>query len=127
MMFLQLDRTGPDSVAVNGIKIPLSDPLKNALRVTAHSDLTLGVRPNDISIVPPAAEHLNGVVTLVQPQGDYAIVAVMTNSGPVTVVVPSDQRPRSGAAVGLAFTSEALQVFDSSTRSLLCGMEESGG
>lgn len=127
MTFLKLDRTGADSVTVNGINIELSDPLKAALRATNHSDLTLGVRPNDISIVPPAAEHLNGEVTLVQSQGDNAIVAVRTKCGPVTVVVPSDQRPPPGATVGLVFASEVLHVFDSSTRSLLYKMEKSNG
>ena len=43
MTFLKLNRTGADSVAVDGINIQLSDPLKAVLRTNDSSDLTLGV------------------------------------------------------------------------------------
>jgi hypothetical protein len=43
----------------------LSGPLTAALRTTKDRELILGVRPNDISVVTPAPEHLNGQVTLV--------------------------------------------------------------
>ncbi|MBV9731540.1 MAG: TOBE domain-containing protein [Verrucomicrobia bacterium] len=127
MTFLKLNRTGADSVAVDGINIRLSDPLKAVLRTTDCRDLTLGVRPNDMSIVAPAAEHLDGEVALVQPQGNHAIVAVRTNSGLLTVVVPSDQRSAPGASVGVAFASEELHLFDSCSTSLLYNLEKSGG
>jgi ABC-type sugar transport system ATPase subunit len=88
--------------------------------------LTLGVRPDDISIVIPAPERLNGEVVLVQPQGGHAIVGVETSVGPATVVVPSDRRPAAGAIVGLLFESEALHLFDSAARSLLHSQGEGG-
>jgi multiple sugar transport system ATP-binding protein len=113
MVFLPVDRTGADSVAVKGIRIPLSEPLRAALRATKDSELILGVRPNDISVGTAGAEHLNGEVTLVQPQGDHAIIAVRTPSGPATVVVPSHQRPVAGTTVGLIFAGEGLHLFDS--------------
>jgi ABC-type sugar transport system ATPase subunit len=127
MVFLPVDRKGADSIAVKGIQIPLSEPLRAALRATKDSELILGVRPSDISVVTPAAEHLNGEVTLVQPQGDYAIVALRTPTGPATVIVPSDQRPVAGATVGLTFACEGLHLFDSAARSLLHNREESSG
>jgi ABC-type sugar transport system ATPase subunit len=85
------------------------------------------VRPNDISFGAAAAEHLNGEVALVQPQGDHAIVAVRTPSGPATVVVSSHQRPVAGTTVGLIFAGEGLHLFDSSARSLLYNREKSSG
>jgi len=127
MVFLPVERTGADSIAVKGVQIPLSEPLTAALRATKDSELTLGVRPNDICVVRPVPEHLNGEVTLVQPQGDHAIVAVRTPAGPATVFVSSDRRPAAGAAVGLVFASERLYIFDSTARSLLHNREDSGG
>jgi ABC-type sugar transport system ATPase subunit len=127
MVFLPVDRTDTNSISVKGVPLQLSEPLAAALRATKDTNLTLGVRPNDISVVPPANEHLKGVVTLVQPQGSHAIVAVSTPGGPATVIVPSDWRPAAGANVGLAFAGERLHLFDSTARSLLHNREDSNG
>jgi multiple sugar transport system ATP-binding protein len=127
MVFLPAERTNADSIAVKGVQMSLSGPLTAALRATKDSQLTLGVRPNDISVVTPDPERLNGEVTLVQPQGDHAIVAVRTPVGSATAIVPSDRRPAAGATVGLAFAGEGLHLFDSTARSLLHNREDSGG
>lgn len=127
MVFLPAERTAKDSIAVKGVQIPLSEPLAAALRATEDPEWTLGIRPNDVSVVTPASDRLNGEVTLVQPQGGHAIVAVKTPSGPATVVVPSDRRPDAGAIVGLVFASEALHLFDSAGRSLLHNRREDCG
>jgi multiple sugar transport system ATP-binding protein len=127
MVFLPVERPASDSIAVHGVPIPLAKPLAAALAATADSELTLGVRPNDISVVPPAPSRLNGKVTLVQPQGGHAIVTATTPGGPATVIVPSDRRPAPRATVGLAFDSEALHLFDSAGRSLINRGENRGG
>jgi ABC-type sugar transport system ATPase subunit len=127
MVFLPVERTDTNSISVKGVPIQLSESLVAALRTTKDPNLILGARPNDISVVRPAAEHLNGVVTLVQPQGNHAIVAVSTPGGPVTVIVPSDRRPTAGATVGLVFAGERLHLFDSTARSLLHNREGSNG
>jgi ABC-type sugar transport system ATPase subunit len=127
MVFLPVERTNADLISVKGVQIRLSGPLTAALRATEDSKLILGVRPNDISVVTPAPEHLNGEVTLVQPQGNHAIVAVKTPGGPATVIVPSDRRPTAGATVGLVFAGESVHLFDSTARSLLHNREDSSG
>jgi multiple sugar transport system ATP-binding protein len=127
MVFLPVQRTGTNSISVEGVPILLSKPLAAALCATKDSKLILGVRPNDISVIPPAAEHLNGVVTLVQPQGSHAIVAVSTPAGPAIAIVPSDRRPTAGATVGLLFEGERLHLFDSTARSLLHNREGING
>jgi multiple sugar transport system ATP-binding protein len=127
MVFLPVERTDADLISVKGVQIRLSGPLTAALRATKDSKLILGVRPNDISVVTPAPEHLNGEVTLVQPQGNHATVAVRTPGGPATVIVPSDRRPTAGATVGLIFAGEGLHLFDSTARSLLHNREDSSG
>ncbi len=127
MVFLPVHRVTADSLAVKDVQIRLPEPLAAALRATDDCNLTLGVRPNDISIVTPAPERLNGEVVLVQPQGGHAIVGVETSAGPATVVVPSDVRPAAGTIVGLVFESEALHLFDSAARSLLHSRGEGGG
>lgn len=127
MVFLPVERTDTNSISVKGVPIQLSESLGAALRTTKDPNLILGARPNDITVVRPAAEHLNGVVTLVQPQGNHAIVAVSTPGGPATVIVPSDRRPTAGATVGLVFAGERLHLFDSTARSLLHNREGSNG
>ena len=125
MVFLPVERTNADSIAVKGVRIPLSELLRAALRATQDRELILGIRPNDFSLGPPVRDHLNGTVTLVQPQGDHAIVAVSTPAGPATAIVPSDRRPAPGATIGLTFAGERLHLFDSAARALNKG--EGGG
>jgi multiple sugar transport system ATP-binding protein len=127
MVFLPAQRTGADSITIKGIQIPLSEPLRAALRATTDSQWILGVRPNDISVVDPAPERLNGEVTLVQPQGDRSIVAVRTPAGPATIIVPSDRRPVPGETVGIVFVSGGLHLFDATARSVVYNREEGCG
>ena len=127
MVFLPVERTDSDLISIKGVQIQMSETLTAALRATKESKLILGVRPNDISVVTPAAEHLNGYVTLVQPQGSHAIVAVRTPAGLATAIVPSDRRPAAGATVGLVFAGDRLHLFDSTARSLLHNREDSSG
>jgi multiple sugar transport system ATP-binding protein len=119
MVFLPVERTTAHSIAIAGIPIPLSEPLAVALQATGDSKLTLGIRPSDISVAPPTPDRLSGEVTLVQPQGEHAIVAVKTSVGPASVIVPSDRRPAAKGMVGLVFASEALHLFDSAGSSIL--------
>jgi multiple sugar transport system ATP-binding protein len=118
MVFLPVERTSTDSIAISGFQIQVSERHRTALRAMKDSELILGVRPNDICVGAPVPERLNGEVTLVQPQGDHAILVVSTPAGPTTVVAPSDRRPAPGTTVGLTFASEGLHLFDSTGRSL---------
>jgi multiple sugar transport system ATP-binding protein len=127
MVFLPVERTDTNLILVEGVPIPLSRPLAATLRTTKDTKLVLGVRPNDISVVSPAAERLNGVVTLVQPQGSHSIVVVSTPAGPATAIVSSDRRPVPGVTIGLLFASERLHLFDSTARSLLHHREGNSG
>jgi len=118
MVFLPVERTGTDSIAIRGIQIQVSERHRTALRAMKDSELILGVRPNDICVGAPVPERLNGEVTLVQPQGDHAILVVSTPAGQTTVVAPLDRRPDPGTTVGLTFACEGLHLFDSTARSL---------
>jgi multiple sugar transport system ATP-binding protein len=119
MVFLPVERVAANSIAVAGIPIPLAKPLAAALQATTDRNLTLGIRPRDISVTPLAPDRLKGEVMLVQPQGEQAIVAVKTPVGPASVIVPSDRRPAEKEVVGLVFANEGLHLFDSVGSSVL--------
>ncbi|HYZ71746.1 MAG TPA: ABC transporter ATP-binding protein [Chthoniobacterales bacterium] len=119
MVFLPVERVAANSIAVAGIPMPLTEPLAAALQSTGDSTLTLGIRPRDISVAPPAPDRLRGEVTLVQPQGEHAIVVLTTPVGPASVIVPSDRRPSEKEVLGLVFASEGLHLFESAGNSVL--------
>jgi multiple sugar transport system ATP-binding protein len=119
MVFLPAERSSPTSINSADTDIPLSDILAATLHERNDNRFTLGVRPEDISVEAPSSSYLCGEVTLVQPQGDHAIVAVKTAAGPATVVVSSDSRPSVNAVIGLSFSRTALHLFDAAGNSIL--------
>ncbi|MFW6050257.1 MAG: ABC transporter ATP-binding protein [Myxococcota bacterium] len=77
--------------------------------------LTLGVRPQDLSLVAPDEGVLEGRVELVEPLGHGALVHVQSTP-PLRVRVPAEDLPRPGDRVGLRPSWEAVHLFDAEGR-----------
>ncbi|MDQ4059386.1 MAG: ABC transporter ATP-binding protein [Actinomycetota bacterium] len=74
---------------------------------------TLGVRPEDVSLVGEDFAKLFGEVTLVETIGSEAIVHVALEHGRFMVKVVRPDAPAMTDKVGLNFPEQALHVFDS--------------
>ncbi len=74
-------------------------------------DVTIGVRPEDVTLVPPGAGRLDGRVTEVEFTGYESVVHV--DCGPATVLVKTDRggEPVPGAETGLAFDDAKVRRF----------------
>ena len=86
---------------------------------TGERRALLGLRPNDISIVPPSEPGLRGCVFLVEPVGPFAYIDVDIDGWAVKATADPDHAPAIGEVVGLAFTAIRACLFDPETEARL--------
>ena len=79
--------------------------------------LTATIRPERVRVVDPGSDEatIRAQVTLVEPLGPKDIVHLEHQGTDVRVVVPPDQRPAIGSALGLHFDPAQVHVFDDAT------------
>ncbi len=117
---------GPSFVA-NGTRIPLTGRLsKLGETVASGSEVAIGIRPEDISVLvngesSPSASHVlvPGVVNLVEPVGSDLYVNATTGDG-VTWMARTDPRlaVSAGTNVDLALNLEHAHLFGPDGRNL---------
>jgi multiple sugar transport system ATP-binding protein len=103
---------GDQRVQVDGQRIEVP-----SLQVGADRAL-LGVRPEHARL-QPAGEGLAGRVEHIEYFGSHWIAEVSTEAGSMKVLVDKTTRPAEGEAVGLAFDTTRLVMFDAVTERLL--------
>jgi multiple sugar transport system ATP-binding protein len=99
---------GAAKVSVSGVEIPVPQ-----VQETSRSDLTLGVRPEDIMLSNDGA--LRGEVFGVEYMGSRQVITVDTNAGRLKVKSPNEVQASIGDNVGLTFRTEHLILFDNET------------
>jgi len=78
---------------------------------------SVGIRPQDVSLVPPGDGMVVGTVGVVEPLGAETIVHVQSGDGtPVVAVMPGRHDARPGDTVGVRFVTAHLHVFDADGR-----------
>jgi len=88
----------------------------DASRLSAGAAVQLGLRPEDIRVVPPSSEHatLRGTVSYIERLGESSLIYVDVGAGlPVlTVKTEGTASMALGAPVALAADPERLHLFD---------------
>ena len=110
MNMLEVTREG-DRLVGEGFSYPLPD---RATAVTSRS-LTLGIRPEAISLVEPGAGGATGTVEVVEPLGETAHAHVDVAGRRVTVTTDGPGSVQSGQRVGIDFPSRRVHLFDAET------------
>jgi multiple sugar transport system ATP-binding protein len=109
-------RVGPAALTLTFIQ---------AGRLRAHRDeaLTLGVRPEDISLVDggDAETGLPARVAVLEPRGDSTVIIAETPVGRVSALTLSNRAPPAGASVKLRFAMDRAHVFAHDGGNLLLG------
>ena len=101
----------PDVMRAGPFRVPaLGD---NAMLA---EDLVVGVRPEDVAIARPGAgaAPATGVVRSVESAGSEAFVRVGIEEVELTVRVPTQERPKAGAAVSIAREPRRWHLFRAS-------------
>ena len=106
----KLDHAGARSVIRLGdASIPLG-----ALSQGAGGDVTLGIRPEHLSLVADGDGHVPARVEIVEHLGaeTYAYVEIADPKATLTVSLPASSDVKSGDTVSLRFDLSNLHVFD---------------
>jgi multiple sugar transport system ATP-binding protein len=79
--------------------------------------VTLGIRPENLTIVPAESPDavLQAKVTLVEPLGATDVVHVSADLYDVRVIATPGARPRLGDRIGIAIDTERVHLFDDET------------
>lgn len=114
----------PVSLESNGGKIavkhprfslPVSGDDADRLKASGRDSLVLGVRPEDILVVPEKEALLTVEIMVVEPQGSYQIVAAEIEGEIVKLLISSAEKVKPGDPLPLSFVPERLHFFDSET------------
>jgi multiple sugar transport system ATP-binding protein len=84
----------------------------------ARDRLSVGVRPQDVSLVPPGSGALDGTVDVVEPLGHATIVHVRADDARIVAVESGETGAHPGDKVGLRFVASRLYVFAADGRRL---------
>lgn len=77
--------------------------------------VTLGIRPQDLTVVAPDSDDdlsVTGSVSLIEPLGTDAIVRIDTDAGPVTALITGYEPLSRGDDLTLGVGLEELYLFD---------------
>ncbi len=82
-------------------------------------EITLGIRPDRLKLVPPEAAHLSGQARLVEHLGDETILHLQQPDGrTLTVKLPGDVRVDLGDSVPVRIDLDGACLFDSKGQAL---------
>jgi multiple sugar transport system ATP-binding protein len=76
---------------------------------------TLGVRPEDCSIVVPSKGHVSGEIYTNELIGDHTLVTVKSDADFIAVKAPKDFNGKPGERVGVSFSAGHTYILDADT------------
>ena len=120
-------RAGDDSFSM-----ALSGEWAERLASYGGRSVILGIRPEDIEIVPEGAGGSEGGATVrvrldvVEPLGSEAFLSARIGAKEITARVPPRGLPAAGSEVGLRFSAERLHFFEGEHGSTLRQSNQSG-
>jgi multiple sugar transport system ATP-binding protein len=125
MNFLDVRLDGT-SLAGEGFEYPLSKTTAETARnATTTSDLTLGIRPEDLAIVEsPTDQTVQATVDVVEPVGSDNYIYAQVAGQDITIRVPAAVKPDVGDTVYVQFDEENIHLFDTETELNLFALAE---
>ncbi|EAR51783.1 putative sugar uptake ABC transporter ATP-binding protein [Oceanicola granulosus HTCC2516] len=106
-------------VEVEGAPGALSVPLAAPVRLAPGAPLTLGVRPDALTLGLEAGPQVAAKVTLVERLGTESHVLLARPDGTrLTAITDAPRLPGPGATVTAGFAPEAVHLFDETGRAL---------
>jgi multiple sugar transport system ATP-binding protein len=107
---------GRPCVALLDTSIPLAEAAADAVGRLGHSEVVVGIRPEDLRLSTDApasySSRLEGVVELVEPLGSETYVVLRVAGETLTARFPPRASVGPGDAVEVAVTPAHLHVFD---------------
>ena len=108
--------SGPEGPLFRADDFIVSPPPEIAAAMAeVDGPVILGVRPETVHIEPIENAALKGRVTLVQPRGPEAVVAVDLDGARLQAIVPAHDAPQEGARLGLSIERDRMAAFSGET------------
>jgi multiple sugar transport system ATP-binding protein len=86
--------------------------------IEAGEPLTLGIRPDHVTVCDPQSAELTGRILLVEELGENHLLYADAAGLRITLRAPGEATQRAGDVVGLALSGEACHLFKSSGEAL---------
>jgi multiple sugar transport system ATP-binding protein len=118
MNFLQVQFTAPLLISHPQFRFTLPDIWAKNLQQYDGRSLILGIRPEHLSIHPPATKNLSVQVEIVEALGHETYLRVGLTDAPAVqmqVRVPPDRTVRVGDELWLAIAHDKIHLFDPDT------------
>jgi multiple sugar transport system ATP-binding protein len=98
-------------------KYKLSDAAAKAVKSGGSTDVTLGVRPEDlmISMTKAADSIFDAEIYVVEPLGANTVVDIKVGAEILKAVAGGSFRADAGQKIWVSFPAESLHVFDTKT------------
>jgi multiple sugar transport system ATP-binding protein len=124
----------PAKIGDGGLDLTWGEPCRISLEAgdqkalkqkLAGQPVKMGVRPVDVSFVPPsdARAQMRGEVTMLDTLGQTSIVQVKIGPNTLMAKVSSDHRPERGTSVGISMKMERVLYFDAASGLRIYGGE----
>jgi len=116
MNFLATTVAGDGAVALPGAAAFRPDPAPAGLAAKRGGAVTLGVRPEDLTLAPQGAGgSMSATLDVREPLGNEALLYWSTPAGAVVSRVTGDSIPAEGVQATLHFRYDRLRWFDPAT------------
>jgi multiple sugar transport system ATP-binding protein len=90
--------------------------LRPSTAAPMSGSVMVGIRPEDIAVVSAAdGDGIRATVSLVEPVGPFTWIDALWQGVPIKALSRSDQETSPGSEVLLAFSDDALSLFDETT------------
>mgnify|MGYP000940889349 CR=1 FL=1 len=95
------------------VQVPLLAALADRLPLNgAARPVTLGIRPEHLTLGPPDQSNARGEVYVVEPMGREQVVDIRVGERSIQALAPASLSVRVGEPVGLTFDASKLHLFD---------------
>ena len=113
MNFLNMEvneKNGKKFLKNDSLELPVPDSIKNL----AENAVIMGFRPNEIELVSQGG--VSGTVTVVEPLGAEKLVYLKLGENTISILVPSEEKIKSGENLLFNLNSGALHLFNHSNQ-----------
>jgi multiple sugar transport system ATP-binding protein len=98
-----------------GFAVRIPDERRAAAASAKSADVTLGIRPEDVSLGANGGEMIAAMVDVVEPLGSEQIVYLSAAGNAITARAASDAPVASGDAIALGVNTSRMHLFDASS------------
>ena len=89
--------------------------LASNIKDHGKTELTLGIRPENISLVEKGDGLFSAACLVSEPQGSHQVVAIELDSKIIKIITEASPKVLPGEIVNLAFKGETIRYFDKET------------